>query len=226
MQHHHQESEAAWRAAFQLADLVRQGGRPPAAPPSIMLRAGEVQHGSPVLDCSTFIAMDVEYTTGYVWGGGLIGTAVGLGVSAAANAAAKSRAERKARAQWRPLGPLPVVVTNQRVLLLIQHRWNSFEYGEIVAIQLDVPQWTLVLTFEGAPPVMLRGPWAPWTGVVIAASTLGQPWPPGTVLPLPQASPPAVLPGSPPGPRPASPPAPAPAPPRPALPPGTAAGPG
>jgi hypothetical protein len=177
------EAAEAWYTAFKLADHIRAGGRPVPAPPTVALRPGEVQYGSPVLEYLSFYGMDVEYESHTAVSGGLLFTAVGMAASAASNAAARNRAERMARPQWRPLGVWPAVVTNRRLLTMVQYRWSSWSLDEIIGIQLDLPHRVLVLTFEGAPPLMLRGPWAPWTGVVLSASTSGQPWPPGTVLP-------------------------------------------
>src|SRR2546430_16302825 len=91
-------------AAFQLADQVARGGLPQATRPNVLLRPGEVQHGQLMVNISSYFSMDVEYTTGYTWGGGLLSSAVGLAASAASNAAAKNKAQRMAQAQWRPLG--------------------------------------------------------------------------------------------------------------------------
>jgi hypothetical protein len=148
-----------------------------------MLRPGEVQHGSLLMECQSFYAMEVEYSTGYVWGGGLVASAVGLAASAASNAAAKNRAERMAQPQWRHLGSLPVVATNQRLLVMIDQQWSRFELPDLVSLHLDLGQWAMQLHFEGVPPLLMRGPWAPWLTVVISASLYGRPWPPGFIPP-------------------------------------------
>jgi len=198
------EAQAAWYAAFQLADQVARGGLPQATRPTVLLRPGEVQHGQLTVNLSSYFSMDVEYTTGYVWGGGLLSSAVGLAASAASNAAAKSRAQRMAQAQWRSLGQNTAVITNQRLLVTLEYQWHPYELDTLIAVQPDLHRWSVVLNFDGVPPMMLAGPWTPWLVVVISASLYRQPWPPGFMPPVQPAlnptapQPPSSLPNQPP----------------------------
>jgi hypothetical protein len=177
-----QEAAEAWRAAGQLAELVARGGRPPAIAPTILLRPDEVQHGSLYLDCQTYSSADVRHTSEYP----LNPTLLGAATSALRNARNRSRARQLAKAQWRGLGHVATVITNQRLLLLIDNQWSTFDLSLLVGMQPDARRWTVLLTFEATPPLLLRGPWAPWLVVVISACRYGTPWPPGT--PPPQTS--------------------------------------
>jgi hypothetical protein len=170
---------AAWHAAFTLAAHVGSGNAIPPMPPTMMLHAGEVQHGVVSLSMMVYSGMDVEYNTGYVWGGGLILSSLSLAASAAKNASAKARAENLARPQWRSLGPAQVTVTSQRVALQRGATWSSLDLYSLANVQVDLAHWTIYPTFQGEDPILLQGPWAPWLAVVMSSVVSGNPWPPG-----------------------------------------------
>ncbi len=148
-------------------------------PPSMMLRMGEIQHGVASLNLMVFSGMDVEYTTGYTWGGGLIMSGITMAASAAANASAKSRAQNLARPQWRPLGMSQITVTSQRMAIQRGAMWSSLDLYSLVNIQVDLSRWTIYPTFQNEDPMLLQGPWAPWLAVVMSSVVSGNPWPPG-----------------------------------------------
>ncbi|MDR7275408.1 hypothetical protein [Catenuloplanes atrovinosus] len=200
------EAQRGWAAMNSLIEVVNRGGRPYAISPSIMTRPGESQFGALAADVSAFHGMDVEYSTGgYMFGGGLMFVAAGMLAGAANDARKRRRAEQQARPQWRPLGTAPVAITDQRLLVMIENQWRSCELRSLVSMQPDLGDWSVVMHFEGTPPMMLRGPWIPWLTVAISALMFGRPFPPGF---LPPVAPHPQIHGAPPVPA------------RPALPPG------
>ncbi|MEV6350625.1 hypothetical protein [Actinoplanes sp. NPDC051851] len=76
------------------------------------------------------------------------------------------------------------VITNQRLIV------GSDEYAlrSIVQLEPDPAAWTLGVRLRGrAFPLVLRGPWVPWLGVVICSELYGTAFPPpgrsGVTLP-------------------------------------------
>ncbi|MDP9793930.1 hypothetical protein J2S43_002442 [Catenuloplanes nepalensis] len=180
------EAQRGWVAMNALIDVVNRGGRPHPINPSIMTRPGESQFGALVADLSVFHGIDVEYSTGgYAFGGGLMFVAAGMLAGAANDARKRRRAENQARPQWRPLGTAPVVITDQRLLVMIDNQWQSSELRALVSMQPEPGDWAVTMHFEGAPPLRLRGPWVPWMTVAISASMFGRPFPPGFAPPVP-----------------------------------------
>ncbi|GAB3981851.1 hypothetical protein [Plantactinospora veratri] len=179
------EAQRGWAAMNALVEMVNRGNRPRPIRPTIMTRPGESQFAALTVDVSIFHGMDVEYTTGgYGFHGGLLFVAAGMAVGAASDARKRRRAEEQARPQWRFMGRAPAVVTDQRLLVMIDNKWNSLHLGSLVSIHPDLRSWALVMQFEGAPPLMLRGPWVPWLTVLISAVMFGQPFPPGCQPPM------------------------------------------
>jgi hypothetical protein len=105
-----------------------------------------------------------------------------MAASAAIHEANRRRAVAAARPQWRLHGRVPVVVTNQRVVLMAEQVY-SYELHRIVMIEPDPLHYAVALHFEHASPVLLRGPWVPWATVAVCATVFGAPWPPGFVPP-------------------------------------------
>jgi hypothetical protein len=170
----------------RLIDVVQSGGRPDVMPPTIMPRPGEVQHGSMSVELSQFYGTTVEYSTGgYGFGGGLMFVAAGMAAGAIRDANRKRRADAESAPQWRPKGRVPAVLTSRRLVLMIDGHWASYYLDALVSMQPDVANWAVVLHFEQSAPLLLRGPWVPWSVVVVSAVMFGQPWPPGSPPPVP-----------------------------------------
>lgn len=68
----------------------------------------------------------------------LLGGPVGMAITGIASTVAKRRARRRAEptaaAAWRPLGPLVVIATDQRLLVWHQDAWWSVWYSAIVGV--------------------------------------------------------------------------------------------
>lgn len=76
-------------------------------------------------------------------------------LSALRNRSARRAAEAQAAAQWRPLGPLTVLATTERLLVWHHDAWCSVWYSAVDDLTCDGSQ--LSLTFSGAAPYLLAG---------------------------------------------------------------------
>lgn len=187
-QYEAEQAVAAWHSMTQLIAHVQNGGAPARIAPTIMCRPGEEQYGTLPVDAQIYCGADVEYSSSMFAAGGLFFTAATLAASAAVNASNKRKAEAASRPQWRPWGRFPAIVTNQRLLLMTE-QWSTYEYGALIMIEPNPANYSVALHFEGAYPIMLRGPWMPWATVAICATLFGKPWPPGYNPPPPFQAP-------------------------------------
>jgi hypothetical protein len=87
--------------------------------------------------------------------GGPIGFAISGLASALGNRRARRNAELAAAPQWRPLGPLEVIATTDRLLVWHDGAWSSVWYSAITRVR-HTPAW-LELQFATDPPYLLAG---------------------------------------------------------------------
>lgn len=87
-------------------------------------------------------------------GGPVLFALTGIG-SAIRNRSVRKAAESQAAARWRPLGPLSVLATTNRLFVLHQGAWWSVWYTAITSAISDDQE--LRLTFADAPPYLLNG---------------------------------------------------------------------
>lgn len=187
------QGAAGWHSMGMLVRHVQSGGKPATTAPTIMCRTGEAQYGTLPVDLHIYCGADVEYSSSMYAAGGLLFTAASLAASAAINANNRRKAEAAAAPQWRPSGRFPAIITNQR-LLLMTDSWASYHYPHLVMIEPNPMNYAVALHFEGAQPLMLRGPWVPWATVAICATLFGTPWPPGYNPPPPLRAAPQQMP--------------------------------
>jgi hypothetical protein len=174
-----QESRRAWHAMLDLVGIIGRGGSVPAMAPTIMLRPGEIQHAGPLaIDCSVFCSADVEYAQGYAVSGGLLFTAVGMAIGEAGLARARRDAIAQAQPQWRPVGRMPLFLTNRRLLVMADGRWKTYDLDSLIVLTAHIPIYALDLHYEEENPVRLAGPWSPWLAVAISALCNPDQWPP------------------------------------------------
>ncbi|MET0426823.1 MAG: hypothetical protein ABW046_23350 [Actinoplanes sp.] len=183
-QYEAEQAHAGWQSMTMLLAHVQNGGRPAAITPTIMCRRDEEQYGTLPVDAQIYCGADVEYSSSMFAAGGLFFTAATLAASAAVNSSNRRKAEAASKPQWRPWGRFPAIVTNQRLLLMTE-QWSSYEFGHLLMIEPNPMNYGVALHFEGAYPIMLRGPWVPWATVAICATLFGKPWPPGYNPPPP-----------------------------------------
>ncbi len=163
------QTDAGWRSMSLLARFVQRGGQPAAVTPTVPLAAGEKEYGAFPADVSAYFSTDVDYSSSIFASGGLFFT----GSSA------------ETRGGWRSQGRQSVTITSQRLILRDEDVERAYEFRSLILIQPNPLDWSVNLYFQGAQPIMLRGPWVPWTTVVMSAELYGCPWPPGQVPAIP-----------------------------------------
>ena len=92
-----------------------------------------------------------------VVGGGFGMVFTGL-LSAIGNSRGRRHAEALAAPQWRPLGPLRIAFTAERLLVWHRQTWWSVWLAAVVGSRWDAASEALELFFEGEPPYRLAGP--------------------------------------------------------------------
>lgn len=164
------DSGGGWSAAVNLANRVAAGEDLPTIPSPVLLDAGEVLHADLPADGWRFHGADVTYVAPQAVA---IGGPLMFGLVAAGSAVARRRARRDAEAlaapQWRPLGPLRILATDQRLLVWHDGTWASVWYHAILELRPDIEVGRLDMTFENDPPYSLAGPWVPYLAVVLTA---------------------------------------------------------
>jgi len=160
--------DSEWDAAVDLAKRVAAGGGLPELASPVLLDAGEVLHADGPAEGWRYHAADVAYTEPRMVA---IGGPLTFGLVAAGSAVARRRARREAEAlaapQWRPLGALRILATDQRLLVWHEGAWASVWYGAIRDLRPDLEVGRLHMTFENDPPYCLAGPWVPYLTVVV-----------------------------------------------------------
>jgi hypothetical protein len=172
------EAYRGWYAMLSLLDSVGRGNPVPAASPTIMLRPGEVQHGTLLVGIDIFCSADIEFSSGYSVSGGLLFSAIGMAVGEARLARERREAMMYSMPRWRHIGRMPLIVTNQRLLVMSDGQWATYALGGIIAMNPQIEHYLLDIHFESAYPLRFRGPWVPWLAVAISALVQPRPWPP------------------------------------------------
>lgn len=140
-------------AGQRLADALDNGGwLRPIAVADAPLKPGEEAYADLPAHGWRYCAIDVQYEHRTVmFGGPFVFAATGL-ASLLANRRRRQEAERLAAPQWRPLGPLRVVVTSCRLLVLHQRVWYSVWYSAIDDVRTDWRSRSIDVTFAADPP--------------------------------------------------------------------------
>ncbi len=183
----HASPGSAWHAAEDLSAAVVAGGDLPTLTSPLLLDGGEILHASVeangwrhhaaevIVDQRRFLAM-----------GGPIVFGLSAAASAIGNRRALAEAERLAAPQWRPLGHLPILATNERLVVFFEGQWASVWYSAIRQIIPDMHNAGLQLIFEDDPPYALSGECVPYLIVVLTtvlAARLGVDSVASTLLP-------------------------------------------
>jgi hypothetical protein len=161
-------SGSEWDAAVALANQVAAGDGLPSIPSPVLLDTGEVLHGDLSADGWRYHGADITYEAprAVVIGGPLVFGLVAAG-SAAARRRARQEAEALAAPQWRPLGELPILATDRRLLVWHEGVWSSVWYHAIRDLRPDLEAARLDMTFDADPPYCLAGPWVPYLTVIV-----------------------------------------------------------
>ncbi len=162
------DPSTAWPAAEDLAAAVAAGAVLPTLESPVLLDAGEVLHASVEACGWRHHALDVMVEEQpFVAMGGPIIFGLTAAASAIGNRRARAGAERLAAPQWRPLGHLPILATNERLVVLFEGQWASVWCSAIRQMIPDMRNGRLQLIFEDDPPYALCGDWVPYLTVVL-----------------------------------------------------------
>ncbi len=158
-------------AAEQLAASVAGGGQLPILSSPVLLELNETLHAMLVAAGWRFHAIDVivEHQRILTTPGGPLYFGLAAAATAFGNRRARAEAQQLADPQWRPLGEVPVLATNQRLLVLHKGAWASVWYSAIRQIIPSLHDFRLELIFEDDPPYLLAGEWVPYLTVIITA---------------------------------------------------------
>lgn len=115
-----------------------------------------------------YVGLDVVYEKRTLLMGGPILMGFTAISSAIGNRRRRAEAERVAAPQWRPLGPLRIVVTSERLFIRHGDAWWSVWYSGITAVSPNPAGHRLDLFFREDPPYRLAGPDVPALGAVLA----------------------------------------------------------
>lgn len=132
---------------------------------AVPLAAGEFVYGELYATGWRFFGLDTvlyERRT-MLAGGGLLILACAIG-----NRRRRMEAEAHAAPQWRPLGPLRMVVTPVRLLVWHRQAWWSVWLAGVTDVRCYPEHQTLDLFFEADAPYRLVGPDVPTLGVAVS----------------------------------------------------------
>lgn len=154
-------------SAKRLATYVAEGNPLPLLSSPMLLSAGEVLHAQLEAGGWRFNGVDVVYERRRMVAAGLVTFGVGAALTSIGNRRARHRAELLAAPQWRPLGFMPMLATNQRLLVFHEGAWQSVWYSAIRQLIPTPADGRLELVFEADAPYLLVGEWVPYLTVVI-----------------------------------------------------------
>ncbi|HET9658074.1 MAG TPA: hypothetical protein VFP72_22160 [Kineosporiaceae bacterium] len=165
---HEQAARDRWDEACRLTRRLAAGQPPaPLTAWGIVLRPGE----------SVLLDGDAQYARWYggggaythvngIYWGSLPFMAFGYGLTAAVNSSRRRAAAADALVCWREHQTVRVLVTDQRLLCLVQERWLTFDYTAATAFYPEPANWSLVFDFASAAPLRLGGVLAPAIAVL------------------------------------------------------------
>jgi len=186
------EHARGWRSATKLFAGLQAGQALTPLPYSsgLLLNADEIEYAAADAEFHRYYGTEggsyVHSTL--LMGGPWMMVATGV-ASAVGNRSRRTAAEFEAMARWRPGGRTRAVLTSARLLISAEGQWMSYYFGAILEIQPDPAHYAMVLAFEGAPPLSLRGPWVPYLSVALLYLLHGRADPRSVELPSTSESP-------------------------------------
>jgi len=162
--------DSAWAAAESLVACLIGGRGLPVLRGRVVLDHDEQLHSELMAEGWRFHGLDVAVEQQRILAvGGIAMFGLAAMANGRANRRARVEAERFAAPQWRPLGLVPVLATNKRLLVLHEGAWASVWYSAIRQVIPALEQGRLELLFEDDPPYLLVGEWVPYLTVIITA---------------------------------------------------------
>lgn len=172
----HDRPSPALGAAWSLATSLRDGCRlEPLSLDGVPLAGDEPAYAELDVTGWRWLGVDgVAYEQRTLLLGGPVLMCATAVMSAVGNGRRRRDAERAAAPQWRPLGPLRVVVTPRRLLVWHGSAWWSVWLDAIASVHADPAVLRLDLAFDRDPPYRFEGPDVPVLAVVLSwLSSLG-----------------------------------------------------
>lgn len=155
--------------ADRLSEALRSGGwLEPRPIEGVPLEPDEAAYADLHATGWRYFGLDsVVYERRSVLAGGPYLMALTALASAIGNRRRRRAARQLATPQWRPLGPLRVVVTSERLLVWHGRAWWPVWYATVSDLRLDRSQEALDLFFDVDPAYRLMGPGVAAVGVVL-----------------------------------------------------------
>lgn len=114
------------------------------------LLPGEAVQAETTAHAWRYLPLDVPYDHRTILFGGPVGWTISAIASAIGNRRTRQAAERLAAPQWRYLGYLPMIATNERFLVWYEEVWCFVWLTAVTSHSID--NGSLCLTFEADPP--------------------------------------------------------------------------
>ena len=151
-----------------VADALSAGAQlEPLRIPGLPLRAGEYAYAEVDVDAWRWLATEAVYERrSVVLGGPTLMAATAL-ACAAGNHRRRRDAARAAQPQWRSLGVVRVVVTDDRLLLWNEGSWWSVPFEDVRTWHVEAGGTALSLILHDGAPYRLAGGGTPLLALVI-----------------------------------------------------------
>lgn len=178
-------ADEGYLRAYQWAASLARGTALPQIEPPVPMGPGEVAHAQlgPVRMAGHF-GGDASYRRSFVVLGGPVGLALTGAASIAHNQAKRAEAERNAIPRWHDLGIGQVLVTSQRIVLMLEggaHPCSYADAGPLEWAQARAGGPAVRMQPAGMPPLLLESDWAPLVYVFVHTVVDGAP--PGVPMP-------------------------------------------
>jgi hypothetical protein len=177
---HRRDVENGYAFGYHKAQVLARALAAGAAPPhidlwNVPLFAGEFAYYQCHATYARYYGLDGSYThiSGFYWGR----PAFVLGGLAAQGLLNSSRRKAAAAASmdcWREQQFIPVIVTSHRFICCVNGRWASFDHGAVNAWYPEPDNSSLVLHYQGLPPVLFAGSESPVLSVLTTYVLSGQ----------------------------------------------------
>lgn len=179
------QADEAYLRAYQWSGSLAQGSPLPQVASPVPVGPGEVAHAhiAPVRMAGYF-GGDGSYHRSFVLLGGPVGLALTGAASLAHNASKKAEAQRDAIARWHDVGIGSVLITSQRIVLILEGGAHPCSYADVGAVEWAQARGggaAVRMQPSGMPPMLLESDWAPLMYVFV--HTIIDGGPPGVPMP-------------------------------------------
>jgi hypothetical protein len=142
----------------------------PQQPTNLVLAPGEVHHCTVAANLGAYFSLDdVSYSSGaFIAGRSWKGMAATGAASMLWNKHQKNKAQAQAALQWRSLGQVPLHVTNQRLVTMLDGRLESiWLQGGLAMFDPQFQGYRMFVQADGGVPLQFEGPGVPYASVVL-----------------------------------------------------------